>query len=155
MRAKSLQSCPTLCDPMNCSWPDSSVHKILLASRWAQNKVSPKNWNCLAREKGSGELSPWRSSCQDEDPLHARNHARYIIYIIYFSPPISRGKNYHSYFTVKQMHPRSHSKCQSWTSNPKSSLFQSSPCPWTYLLVSWLRHCVAKKKKNEINKWLS
>ena len=29
--AKSLQSCPTLCDPMNCSPPGSSVHGILLA----------------------------------------------------------------------------------------------------------------------------
>ena len=25
------QSCPTLCDPMNCSPPDSSVHEILQA----------------------------------------------------------------------------------------------------------------------------
>ena len=30
MRAKSLQ-CPTLCNPMNCSPPDSSVHGILQA----------------------------------------------------------------------------------------------------------------------------
>ena len=29
--AKSLQSCPTLCDPMNCSPPGSSVHWILQA----------------------------------------------------------------------------------------------------------------------------
>ena len=29
MHAKSLQSCPTLCDPMNCSPPGSSVHGIL------------------------------------------------------------------------------------------------------------------------------
>ena len=29
--AKSLQSCPTLCDPMNCSPPGSSVHGILQA----------------------------------------------------------------------------------------------------------------------------
>ena len=27
--AKSLQSCPTLCDPMDCSLPDSSVHEVL------------------------------------------------------------------------------------------------------------------------------
>ena len=26
--AKSLQSCPTLCDPMDCSLPGSSVHGI-------------------------------------------------------------------------------------------------------------------------------
>ena len=29
--AKSLQSCPTLCDPMDCSLPVSSVHGILQA----------------------------------------------------------------------------------------------------------------------------
>ena len=29
--AKSLQSCPTLCNPMDCSPPDSSVHRILQA----------------------------------------------------------------------------------------------------------------------------
>ena len=31
MHAKSLLLCPTLCDPMNCSWPGSSVHGILQA----------------------------------------------------------------------------------------------------------------------------
>ena len=29
--AKSLQNCPTLCDPMDCSPPGSSVHGILQA----------------------------------------------------------------------------------------------------------------------------
>ena len=31
MHAKSLQSCPTLCDPMDCNLPGSSVHGILQA----------------------------------------------------------------------------------------------------------------------------
>ena len=31
MGAKSLQACPTLCDPMNCNLPGSSVHGILQA----------------------------------------------------------------------------------------------------------------------------
>ena len=31
MPAKSLQSCLTLCDPIDCSWPDSSVQRILQA----------------------------------------------------------------------------------------------------------------------------
>ena len=31
MHAKSLQLCPTLCDPMDCSLPGSSVHEILQA----------------------------------------------------------------------------------------------------------------------------
>ena len=29
--AKSLQSCPTLCNPMDCSLPGSSVHGIFQA----------------------------------------------------------------------------------------------------------------------------
>ena len=31
MCAKSLQSCPTLCDPVDCSLPGLSVHEILQA----------------------------------------------------------------------------------------------------------------------------
>ena len=31
MHAKSLQLCPTLCNPMDCSPPGSSVHGILQA----------------------------------------------------------------------------------------------------------------------------
>ena len=31
VHAKSLQSCPTLCDPKDCSLPDSSAHGILQA----------------------------------------------------------------------------------------------------------------------------
>ena len=36
-RAKSLQSCSALCDPMDCSLPGSSVHGILQARilEWA------------------------------------------------------------------------------------------------------------------------
>ena len=30
--AKSLQSCPTLCDPMDCSLPGSSIHGIFWAT---------------------------------------------------------------------------------------------------------------------------
>ena len=31
VHAKSLQSCPTLCDPINCSLPSSAVHGIFQA----------------------------------------------------------------------------------------------------------------------------
>ena len=31
MRAKSLQSCPALCNPVDCSLPGSSIHGILQA----------------------------------------------------------------------------------------------------------------------------
>ena len=30
--AKLLQSCPTLCDPMDCSLPGSSIHRIFQAT---------------------------------------------------------------------------------------------------------------------------
>lgn len=41
----------------------------------AQKKVSPKNWNCPARAKGSSELGLWRSSSNVGDLLCARNRA--------------------------------------------------------------------------------
>ena len=60
--AKSLQSCPTLCDSMNCSPPGSSVHRVLQASilEWVNVSSSrgstwPRDWtltsctSCLGR----------------------------------------------------------------------------------------------------------
>ena len=41
MCAKSLQSCPTLDDPMDCSPPGSSVHGILQAEYWSGLPCSP------------------------------------------------------------------------------------------------------------------
>ena len=43
MHAKSLQSCPTLCDPMDSSPPGSSVHRILQARilEWVAISFSP------------------------------------------------------------------------------------------------------------------
>ena len=45
MRAKLLQSCPTLCDPMDCSPPGSSVHGIL------QTRIL--EWVTMPASKGS------------------------------------------------------------------------------------------------------
>ena len=43
MRAKLLQSCLTLCNPVDCSPPGSSVHGILQARilRWV---IMPSSW---------------------------------------------------------------------------------------------------------------
>ena len=40
--AKSLQSCPTLCDPMDCSLPGSSIHGIFQATvlEWGANVLA-------------------------------------------------------------------------------------------------------------------
>ena len=48
--AKSLQSCPTLCNPMDCSPPGSSVHGILQA-RILQ-------WVAVSFSRGPGERLP-------------------------------------------------------------------------------------------------
>ena len=34
--SKVAQSCPTLCDPMDCNPPDSSVHVIFQARYWSE-----------------------------------------------------------------------------------------------------------------------
>ena len=41
MPAKSLQLCLTLCDPMDCSLPGSSVHRISRQEYWSELPFSP------------------------------------------------------------------------------------------------------------------
>ena len=53
VHAESLQSCPTLCDPMDCSLPGSSVHGILQA-RMLERVAVPAS---------SGSSQPWDGTC--------------------------------------------------------------------------------------------
>ena len=53
MSAKSLQSCLTLCTPMDCSPPDSSVHGIL------QARIL--EWVALPSSRGSSRPRDWIS----------------------------------------------------------------------------------------------
>ena len=52
--AKSLQLCLTICDPMDCSLPGSSVHGILQARilEWVVISFSrgspPRDWTCIS-----------------------------------------------------------------------------------------------------------
>ena len=55
VHVKSLQSCPTLCNPMDCSPPGSSVHGILLARilEWVSMSSSrassrPRDQTCIS-----------------------------------------------------------------------------------------------------------
>ena len=54
MRAKLLQSCPTLCNPMDCSLPGSSVHGILQARlEWvavlsSRGSSQPRDQTCIS-----------------------------------------------------------------------------------------------------------
>ena len=45
MRAKSLQSCLTLCDPMDCTPPGSSVHGI--------SQARTLEWTAMPSSRGS------------------------------------------------------------------------------------------------------
>ena len=67
MHAKSLQLCPTLCKPMDCSPPDSSVHGILQArilegvalpsSRGSSHSRDGTCVSCVSCTAGSNSLS--------------------------------------------------------------------------------------------------
>ena len=52
VRAKSLQSCLTLCDPMDCSPPGSSAHGILQA-RMEQGALAPSLCRQLPSSSGT------------------------------------------------------------------------------------------------------
>ena len=49
MHAKSLQSCPTLSNPTDCSQPGSSVHGILQARRLESVAVLSSRWSSWPR----------------------------------------------------------------------------------------------------------
>ena len=51
VRAKSFQSCPTLCDPVDCGLPGSSVHGILQARTM--------DWVAISSTRGSSQSRYW------------------------------------------------------------------------------------------------
>ena len=67
--AKSLQSCPTLCDPMDCSLPAFSVHGILQARtlEWVAISFSSA-WKWKVKVKSLSRVwllaTPWTSAYQ-------------------------------------------------------------------------------------------
>ena len=55
VHAKLLQACPILCDPVDCSPPDSSVHGILQSRilQWvampsSRESSCPRDGNCVS-----------------------------------------------------------------------------------------------------------
>ena len=53
--AKSLQSCPTLCDPMDSSPPGSSIHRILQARIWSGLPFPSPSVNLSKKIYGSSQ----------------------------------------------------------------------------------------------------
>ena len=62
MHAKSLQSCPTLCYPMNHSLPGSSVHGILRQEYWGGLPCPPPGDLPDPGIEHLVHLLPWRAS---------------------------------------------------------------------------------------------
>ena len=67
--AKSLQTCPTLCDPMDCSLPGFSVHGILQARTLEWVAISFSNvwkWNLKVKSLSRVWLleTPWTAAYQ-------------------------------------------------------------------------------------------
>ena len=51
VHAKSLQLCPTLCDPMDCNLPGSSVHRILQAKILERVAIAPSRGSSQPRDQ--------------------------------------------------------------------------------------------------------
>ena len=49
--AKSLQSCPTLCDPMDCSLPGSSVHGTFQARTLERVAISSSMYVAITSKR--------------------------------------------------------------------------------------------------------
>ena len=65
--AKSLQSCPTLCDPMDCSLPDFSIHGVLQARTLEWVSISFSNaWKWKVKSLSHIQLlaTPWTAAYQ-------------------------------------------------------------------------------------------
>ena len=56
--AKSLQSCPTLCNPMRCSLPGSSIHGILQARILEWVAISSSKGSSRPRNRPVSLMSP-------------------------------------------------------------------------------------------------
>ena len=59
VRAKTFQSCPTLCDPMDCSLPSSSVHGILQARILGWVAVPSSRESSLPRDQTHISYFSW------------------------------------------------------------------------------------------------
>ena len=72
--AKSLQSCPTLCNPMDCSPPGSSIHGIFQARvlEWSAIVAKTvKKKNLLAMQETQVQSLGQEDSLQKEMATHS------------------------------------------------------------------------------------
>ena len=85
--AKSLQSCPTLCDPMDCSLPGFSIHGILQARTLEWVAISFSNFEDM---KGANcpQAIPLSSTLEGDLPLSSI-HSLFIRHLLCARPQIT------------------------------------------------------------------
>ena len=83
MHAKTLQSCPTLWDPMNCSPPGSSSMVISRQEYWSGLPGSPlRDRTCVLR------LLCWQAGSLPQAPPRIRAIGIWAIAVFFFFPPL-------------------------------------------------------------------
>ena len=88
------QSCPTLCDPMDCSPPASSVHGIF------QARVL--EWVAVSSSRGSSQSRDWESAALQADSLPSEQPGKLIIQMLHKTPVgqnQERNEKSNSHFT--------------------------------------------------------
>ena len=90
---KVAQLCPTLCDPMNCNLPDSSVHGILqarilewVAIPFSKGSFQPRGWTQVTRVE-SRFFTIWATGMPLKLPGRSPNSNIWNFERIYMNPP--------------------------------------------------------------------
>ena len=152
---KITQSCPILCDPMDCSLLGSSVHGILQARilEWviipfSMGSSRPRDWTCVFCIAGSF-LTIWASrEAQDSTVTHQHGLTDLCVSSSLSSPEVTPGQCIEHYnFTKKPRFCSNSCSLSCWchptvssSAVPFSSCLQSCPAlvsfPMSLLFVS-------------------
>ena len=148
MCAKLLQLCPILCDPMDCSLPDSSVHGILQVRilEWVamtspgdlpdpginprspalQEDSLPSEPSEKPKNTGMSSLSLLQGNFPTQELNRGLLHCRRILYQLSYqgSPTATKARRFAQLQTV---HPRASPTqlpCQQFPASPPVSIYQ-------------------------------
>ena len=91
--AKSLQSCQTLCDPMDCSSPGSSVHGIFqarilewIAMSFSRGSSQPRDQTCFASISCIGSRVLYHSATLEAHLIHSSHLVNiFLCKLFYFT----------------------------------------------------------------------
>ena len=91
-RSEFAQSCPTLCDPVDCSLPDSSVHgnfqaRVLewLAISFSRRPSWPRDWTQVSRIAGR-RFTIWATRDRRQIQILIKASLHLMLYVMSFLP---------------------------------------------------------------------